>query len=79
MSRLKQHTSCRKWWKLQMKFGRGAVCAQFRMQDGTQISLENAPKQVFQTGTRFRLKGDWVRVSRCMQGKAFAVDGHVRL
>ncbi len=59
--------------------GRGAVCMQFRIDGGETISLENAPKQIFETGARFELKGDWLRVSRCMQGRAFAVTEYVKL
>ena len=58
--------------------GRGAVCVQFQVDGGDTVSLENAPKQIFETGARFLLKGDWVRVSRCMQGKAFAVTEYIR-
>jgi hypothetical protein len=59
--------------------GRGAVCMQFQIEGGDIVSLENASSQIFETGARFLLKGDWMRVSRCMQGRAFAVIEHVRL
>ena len=58
---------------------RGAPCVRFRTQAGETISLEGASPQVFQPGMRLRISGNWVQISRCMQGPAFLVTGHAEL
>ena len=59
--------------------GPGVTCVQFRTDGGATISLENAPRQVFLDGQRFRVTGAWSPRSRCMQGRAFAVRAHDKL
>ncbi|MDZ7709273.1 MAG: hypothetical protein U5K36_03635 [Roseovarius sp.] len=59
--------------------GPGVTCVQFRTDGGITISLENAPRQIFRDGQRFRVTGAWAPRSRCMQGRAFAVREHEEL
>lgn len=56
--------------------GRGAVCVRFDAQGIGPVVLENAPRGIFRDGLRFRLSGDWVTRSRCMEGRVFAVRAH---
>jgi hypothetical protein len=53
--------------------GLGAPCVQFRMDNGETVSLEGASPQHFKSGMKFKLSGNWMRVSTCMQGRAFKV------
>lgn len=53
--------------------GGGAPCVQFRTDDGRQISLEGASHRDFAIGDRFELTGQFVAMSRCMQGPGFNV------
>jgi hypothetical protein len=59
--------------------GQGAPCVQFRIDGGETISLQGASPQEFQQGMRLKLSGQWLRVSNCMQGRAFRVDQHSAL
>ena len=59
--------------------GLGAPCVQFRMEDGETISLQGASPQEFQKGMRLSLTGNWLRISNCMQGRAFRVVQHKNL
>lgn len=56
--------------------GKGAPCVQFRLQSGERISLHGASPQVFKKGMRLSLSGKWMRVSNCMQGRAFRVTDY---
>lgn len=53
---------------------RGVPCVRFRTEAGKAISLEGVSPQVFQEGLKFRVRGAFVEISRCMQGPAFRVD-----
>lgn len=53
--------------------GGGAPCVQFRTEDGQQISLEGASAQDYAIGDRFEITGQFVALSRCMQGPGFVV------
>lgn len=57
--------------------GPGVLCPQFRLDSGEDISLEALPEGLhpLQPGLRLRLTGEFVRVSRCMQGRGFRVSG----
>lgn len=59
--------------------GLGAPCVQFRVDSGETISLQGASPQEFQEGMKLRLFGQWLRVSNCMQGRAFRVVKHSML
>jgi hypothetical protein len=59
--------------------GKGAVCVQFRMTDGETISLQGASPQDYKQGEEFQLTGAWLRVSNCMQGRAFRISRGVKL
>jgi hypothetical protein len=59
--------------------GQGAPCVQFRMDSGETISLDRASPQEFKRGMKLELEGDWMRVSTCMQGRAFRVVRHSEL
>jgi hypothetical protein len=54
--------------------GRGAPCVQFRMDNGETVSLEGASPQSFKSGMKLKLLGNWMRISTCMQGRAFRVS-----
>jgi hypothetical protein len=54
--------------------GQGAPCVQFRLDNGETVSLEGASPQLFKTGMKFKLSGNWMRISTCMQGRAFKVS-----
>jgi hypothetical protein len=54
--------------------GRGVECAQLRLHTGEQISIEGQDFSAVTPGTVLRLTGDFVRMSRCMQGRAFVVS-----
>jgi hypothetical protein len=56
--------------------GKGAPCVQFRTSAGERISLQGASPQVFKTGMKLRLTGRWLKISNCMQGRAFGVATH---
>ncbi len=59
--------------------GLGAPCVQFRVDSGETISLQGASPQEFQKGMKLRLSGQWLRISNCMQGRAFRVVKHSML
>lgn len=59
--------------------GLGAPCVQFRVDSGETISLHGASPQEFQEGMKLRLSGQWLRISNCMQGRAFRVVKHSML
>ncbi len=59
--------------------GKGAPCVQFRLASGETISLQGASPQEYSKGARFRLTGVWLRVSNCMQGRAFRVSSRVKI
>jgi hypothetical protein len=59
--------------------GKGTPCVQFRMSTGERISLQSASPQVFKTGMKMRLTGRWLRISNCMQGRAFGVTKHDKI
>jgi hypothetical protein len=59
--------------------GKGAPCVQFRAQNGETVSLHGASPQMFKKGMNLRLSGSWMRVSNCMQGRAFRVTAHSKL
>ena len=59
--------------------GLGAPCVQFRVDSGETISLQGASPQEFQEGMKLRLSGQWLRISNCMQGRAFRVVKHSML
>lgn len=59
--------------------GLGAPCVQFRMEDGETISLQGASPQEFQKGMKLSVTGNWLRISNCMQGRAFRVVQHKTL
>jgi hypothetical protein len=59
--------------------GLGAPCVQFRVDSGETISLQGASPQEFQKGMKLRLYGQWLRISNCMQGRAFRVVRHSML
>lgn len=54
--------------------GKGAECAQFRLASGEQISLDGADMRQFAIGDRLQVTGHFVRISTCMQGRAFLVQ-----
>jgi hypothetical protein len=56
--------------------GIGAPCVQFRIDGGDTISLQGASPQEFQEGMKLVLTGQWLRISNCMQGRAFRVVRH---
>jgi hypothetical protein len=51
--------------------GRGVECAQMRLPTGEEISIEGQDFSEIALGTRLRLTGEFARMSRCMQGRAF--------
>ena len=53
--------------------GPGAPCVQFRMDNGETVSLDGASPQIFKAGMQFKVSGSWMRISTCMQGRAFKV------
>jgi hypothetical protein len=53
--------------------GQGAPCVQFRMDSGETVSLDGASPQQFKRGMKLELEGTWMRMSTCMQGRAFRV------
>ena len=59
--------------------GPGAPCVQFRIDSGETISLQGASPQEFQKGMKLSLTGNWLRISNCMQGRAFRVVQHKNL
>jgi hypothetical protein len=59
--------------------GKGAPCVQFRLSSGETISLQSASPQNYEKGARLRLTGVWLRVSNCMQGRAFRVSSRVKI
>lgn len=59
--------------------GGGAPCVQFRTDDGQQISLEGASPRDFAIGDRFEITGQFVAMSRCMQGPGFAITSQTAL
>lgn len=58
---------------------KGAVCVRFRLASGETISLQGASPQEYTKGARFRLTGIWLRVSNCMQGRAFRVSSRAKI
>lgn len=54
--------------------GPGVECAQLRLPTGEQISIEGQDFTAIAPGTLLRLTGDFARMSRCMQGRAFVVQ-----
>jgi hypothetical protein len=59
--------------------GLGAPCVQFRIDSGETVSLQGASPQEFQKGMKLSLTGNWLRISNCMQGRAFRVVQHKTL
>jgi hypothetical protein len=59
--------------------GLGAPCVQFRIDGGETISLQGASPEEFQQGMKLKLSGQWLRISNCMQGRAFRVVQHSAL
>lgn len=59
--------------------GLGAPCVQFRIDGGETISLQGASPQEFREGMKLSLTGNWLRISNCMQGRAFRVVQHKNL
>ena len=59
--------------------GLGAPCVQFRIDGGETISLQGASPQEFREGMKLSLTGNWLRISNCMQGRAFRVVQHKAL
>jgi hypothetical protein len=59
--------------------GLGAPCVQFRIDGGETISLQGASPQDFQEGMHLAVTGQWLRISNCMQGRAFRVVRHEAL
>jgi hypothetical protein len=53
--------------------GQGAPCVQFLTDSGETVSLDGASPQDFKRGMRFEISGTWMRISTCMQGRAFRV------
>lgn len=50
------------------------LCPRFRLIDGEEISLDSLPSDpALRPGARLRLTGRFLRVSRCLQGRAFDV------
>jgi hypothetical protein len=54
--------------------GQGAPCVQFRVDNGETISLDGASPQQFKRGMKLEIEGTWMRVSTCMQGRAFRIS-----
>ena len=54
--------------------GKGATCIQFRVDNGETVSLEGASPQSFKSGMKLKLFGNWMRISTCMQGRAFRIS-----
>lgn len=54
----------------------GVLCPQFRTDTGEDISIEALPAGApdLKPGDRLRLTGQFIRVSRCMQGRGFVVS-----
>ena len=59
--------------------GGGATCAQFRGDDGRQISLEGTGTNTFEIGERLEITGQFVSISRCMQGPGFVISNKTSL
>jgi hypothetical protein len=59
--------------------GKGAPCMQFRTSTGERISLQGVSPQDFKTGMKLRLTGRWLRISNCMQGRAFGVVKYTKV
>jgi len=54
--------------------GRGVECPQFRTTTGEQISLTGVLLPQVAVGTQLHLTGTFIRISTCMQGRAFRVS-----
>jgi hypothetical protein len=59
--------------------GKGAPCVQFRMSSGETISLQGASPLEYKKGDTFKLTGAWLRISSCMQGRAFRVSRRIKI
>jgi hypothetical protein len=53
--------------------GPGVECPQFRMTTGEQISLRGDGLDDLTIGAPFQMTGQFLRVSPCMQGRAFHI------
>jgi hypothetical protein len=58
--------------------GKGATCMRFRLASGETISLQGASPSEYKKGESLKLTGVWLRVSNCIQGRAFRVLRRVK-
>lgn len=51
----------------------GVECPLFRMDSGTDITLQGLPRSLMVIGSRLQLEGIWARTSFCQQGRTLVV------